>query len=356
MSDTSDTEKTEPATPRKREKVRDQGNVAQSREVPSAAVLGIALLVFTIGGGWFWEHLADMFLAPFRLIGQLEVSTDTLRTITGSVAGKVSIFLLPLLIGVVVAGVAANVAQVGVLVAREALLPKIEKLNPVNGFKNMFSLRSLVEAIKSILKIAIVGAVVWSVVDDELENILNLTRMPAAAIFSFLMSLIARITFRAVLALIAVAILDYAFQRYDWEKKNRMSKNELKDEFRQMEGDPKIKARIRAVQREIAMRRMMQEVPKADVVITNPTELALALRYEEGGDLAPRVVAKGKGVIARKIRELAIAHGVPVLERRELAQELYKVVKLNQTIPAHLYQAMAEILAYVYGLKERRSS
>jgi len=351
-----ESEKTEPATPRKRQRVREEGNVATSREIPNAAILGTALLVFVMAGGWMWGHLVDMFLSPIQMIGRYEVTMETIRPLTGMVAGKMLLFLLPVVIGVLVAGVGANVGQVGFLFAREAMVPKPNRLNPVSGLKNMFSIKSVFEAIKNTFKIILFSYVAWTVIDDEVETLISLELSEYHAVFFYMLSLISRITFRSVLVMIVLGIIDYAYQRYEWERKNRMTKQEVKDEFKQMEGDPKVKARVRSIQREIAMRRMMAEVPKADVVITNPTEYAVALKYESGQDFAPRVVAKGQGHVAMKIRKAAAKAGVPILERKALARELYRMVKIGREIPGRLYQAVAEILAYVYSLKEKRST
>jgi len=355
VAEGSDQEKTEPATPRKREKVREQGNVAQSREIPSAVVLAVAMMVFTMGADWHWQRLMDLFLYPFTLIGQIELDTETLRPVTVEIVFRMFLFMAPLMLAVLVMGVTSNVVQVGILYAREAMTPQIGRLNPISGAKNMLSVKSLGEAIKNLFKVLIVSVVVWTVMDDRFEELLGMNRLDARDIFAYLMYLMYQIMLRTTILLVVLGILDYAFQRWQWERRNRMTKDEVKDEYKQMEGDPKIKARIRSIQREIAMRRMMAEVPKADVVITNPTHVAVALRYERAAYAAPRVVAKGRGVIAAKIREIASQHGVPILERPALARELYRLVKLEQEIPRALYQAVAEILAYIFNLREKRS-
>jgi flagellar biosynthetic protein FlhB len=355
MAESTDTEKTEPASPHKRGKAREQGNVALSRELPSVAVLGVALLVFSMGASWYWDHLVDLFKTPLRLIGQVDLTTETVWPLAKFVAWKMAVFFFPLVTAVIVAGVGSYVGQIGFLYAGEAIAFKFERLSPISGFKNMFSLRAAIEAIKCVLKIAIVASVVWMLIKGELNNLADLAHMPPWTIFGYLMGLMYRILFRTLIVLLFLAVLDYAYQRFDWEKKLRMTHEEVKEEYKHLEGDPKVKARIRSVQREISMRRMMSAVPKADVVITNPTEIAVALQYQAPRDPAPRVTAKGRGVIAEKIREVAVAHGVPILERRDLARELFRTVKLNHLIPVALYHAVAEILAYVYNLRERRT-
>ncbi len=356
MSEQNDTERNEPASPHKRDQAREKGNVALSRELPSVAVLAASLAVFSIGSSWWWNHLADLFQTPLRLAGQMEVNTFTIWLITKELVWKIAILFFPLLTAVVIAGVGSYLAQIGFLYAGEAMVPSFDRLNPINGVKNMFSIRSWVEALKCLVKIAIVSYVVWSVIKDEMATLVSLIHLPAWSVFAYMMTMMYRIMLNTLIVLVFLAILDYSYQRFDWEKKLRMSRDEIKEEHKHMEGDPKIKARIRTIQRETAMRRMMQAVPKADVVITNPTEIAIALQYVVGRDTAPRLVAKGKGVVAEKIREIAARHGVPILERRALARELFRTVKLNQLIPVGLYQAIAEILAYVYNLREKRSA
>jgi len=353
MSEQNDTERNEPASPHKRDQARDKGNVALSRELPSVAVLAASLAVFSIGSGWCWGHLSDLFQMPLRLAGQMEVTTVTIWLITKELVWKMAVLFFPLLTAVVVAGVGSYLAQIGFLYAGEAMVPSFDRLNPINGVKNMFSIRSWVEALKCLIKIAIVSYVVWSVMKDEIATLAGLIHLPAWSVFTYMMTMMYRIMMNTLIVLVFLAILDYAYQRFDWEKKLRMSRDEIKEEHKHMEGDPKIKARIRTIQRETAMRRMMQAVPKADVVITNPTHLAVAVRYDPEKMYAPTVVAKGAGHVAEKIRQIAAAHGVPVVENKPVAQLLYKTVDVDRAIPEDLYRAVAEILAYVYGLKER---
>ncbi|NLH50058.1 MAG: flagellar biosynthesis protein FlhB [Myxococcales bacterium] len=356
MAEGSDQEKTEPATGRKRDKARDEGQVAQTQELPSALVLAASLLVFSAGAGWLWEHFQDLFRLPFTWIGQMELTGASFKQMAVILGIKLVVVIAPVLGTVVLAGVGASVAQTGILIAKEAMTPKIERLDPLQGFKRFVSIRSLVDLVKNIAKIFVLGYVVYSTLRAHGGEILNLMNQPGPQVFALLMALIFKLFLRASIVLVVLAVLDYAFQRYEWERQLKMTKQEVIDEMKQSEGDPKIKARIRAMQREVAMRRMMQQVPKADVVITNPTHVAVALRYESPKYPAPRVVAKGKGFVAQRIRETARSHGVPVLERPELARLLYATVKLDRMIPEQLYQAVAEILAYVYALKGRRSA
>jgi flagellar biosynthetic protein FlhB len=354
MAEDNDQEKTEPATGRKRDKARDEGQVAQTQELPSALVLAAALLVFSVAATWLWEHFVDLFLLPFTWVGQMELSAGSFRQMMTVLGLKLVVIVVPMLGAVVMAGVGANIAQTGLMVAKEAMTPKLTRLNPLQGFKRFISVRSLVDLVKNLAKIFVLGFMVYRTIMSSGNELLNLTNQPGDQIFTVLMLLIYKLFMRAAIILVALAVLDYAFQRYEWERQLKMTKQEVIDEHKQSEGDPKIKARIRMIQREIAMRRMMQQVPKADVVITNPTHVAVALRYESPKFRAPRVVAKGQGHVAQRIRETAQAHGVPILERPELARALYAAVKLEQMIPEQLYQAVAEILAYVFALKGGR--
>ncbi|MDP8221953.1 MAG: flagellar biosynthesis protein FlhB [Candidatus Lernaella stagnicola] len=355
MAEDNDQEKSEPATPQKREKAKEEGQVAQTRELPSALVFGASLLVFSSLATWMWDHLEMVFRMPLTLIGQVEITATTLRPILKDLLVHTVVLLGPLLGIIVTVGVAAHVVQTGLMFSPKALEPKLDRINPLEGAKRFISLRGLVEAVKNIAKIVVIGFVVWRTVNAETDQLLNMTNQDAWAVMTFVLIMAFRIFVRVAVLLLILAALDYAYQRYEHEKKLRMTKQEIKDEMKQSEGDPKVKARIRSIQREIAMRRMMQEVPEADVIITNPTHVAVAIKYEALTDLAPRVVAKGQGHVALKIREEAKLHGVPLLERPELARELYRLVKLGQAVPPQLYQALAEILAYVYNLKERRS-
>jgi flagellar biosynthesis protein FlhB len=355
MAEGSDQEKTESATPKKREQSREEGQVAQTRELPSALVLVATLLVFSLLAGWMWETLIEIFQRPFAMIGQIEVSPASAKKILGATAIDVALLIAPLLLVILTVGVASNVVQIGLLVSGKALMPKGDRINPLEGFKRIFSSRGLVDMFKAIFKIGLIGYLAVKVVMAESDQLLNLTNHGVINVLTFILMLSYRIFVRVAMLLLVLAALDYAFQLYDHEKKLKMTKQEVKDEHKQSEGDPKIKARIRSLQREMSMRRMMQEVPKADVVITNPTHVAVAIKFDPTTDPAPRMIAKGQGHVAARIREQALLHGVPILERPELARALNKAVKLGNIVPPQLYQALAEILAYVYNLKERRS-
>ena len=252
-----------------------------------------------------------------------------------------------------VTAIVVNYLQVGAMWSVEPLAPKASKIDPIQGMKRMFSMQALQELAKSLAKMAIVGWVAFSTLKDEFPNFVPLIYQDRWAILSWLGSVSWKLTIRCCAVIIVIAVLDYIYQRWEFERKLRMSKQEVKDEYKQTEGDPMVKSRIRSIQREMARRRMMEEVPKADVVITNPEHLAVALRYNSSKMKAPKVVARGADRIALRIREVAKENGVAIVENRSLAQNLYKL-ELGEEIPSRLYQAVAEILAYVYRLKKGR--
>ena len=345
-----DQEKTEPATPKKRQEARKKGQVAQSREIASVAVLLGALTVFYFGGGWMFGQLAEVTRFILRQMADVHLGVESTRTLLWTLFGRIVLVLAPLMLVVAFAGVASNVAQFGFMLTGEALSPKLSKLNPLNGFKRLFSLRSGIELIKSLFKVSIIGGMAYSLLKGETRHIAALVELPIHEILEYMGAVSLRIGFYTCLVLIVLAGLDYVFQRWQHERDLRMSKQEVKDEHKQREGDPMVRSRIRAAQREMAMRRMMASVPQATVVITNPTHLAIALKFDRSMQ-APMVVAKGAGHVAERIREIARQHAIPIVEHKPLARTLYKQVDIGQFIPADLYHAVAEILAYVYRLK-----
>ena len=350
MADGQDQEKTERATPKKKEEAREKGQIAQSREIPSVMVLLSALSVFYFAGGWMFNQLGHVMQGVFSQLAQRSFGVEAAHDLLWHIFQKLLILLAPLLIVVLTAGVISNVAQTGFLLTGETLTPKLSKLNPLNGIKRLFSLRSSVEILKAILKMIIVGGISYATIAAEMDQISALVVLDAASIIAFMGRVALKLGFYTCLVLMVLAGIDFLFQHWQHERDLRMTKQEVKDEFRQKEGDPMVRSRIRAVQREMAMRRMMESVPDATVVITNPTHLAVALKFDRSLP-APKVVAKGAGVIAENIKALAREHDVPIIEQKPLARALYKNVEIDQYIPAELYHAVAEMLAYVYRLK-----
>ena len=350
MAGENDQEKTEQATPKKREDARKKGQIAQSREIPSVLVLLSGLSFFYFAGNWLFSQLSDI---PKIVFGQLYYSVftpETIHILIISLFKKVMFFLLPLMGTVMVAGVLGNLIQNGFFVSSEKLTPQFSKLNPFTGLKRLVSLRSLMESVKSIFKVIIIGGIAYLLLRGELDSIPGMVNFPIMDMLGFLGRASLKIGYYTCLVLIILAVLDYLFQRWQYEKDLRMTKQEVKDEYKQREGDPTVKSRIKSAQREMAMKRMMNAVPDASVIITNPTHLSVAIKFDRNM-YAPMVVAKGAGHIAMRIREIAGDNDVPIMENKPLARALYKDVEIGHYIPADLYHAVAEVLAYVYRLK-----
>ncbi len=349
-----DQEKTEQASPRRREEARKKGQVARSQELSSVAVLAAGLLFFYFGSSTMVQKILDMMKMQLANAGAKSLdSSASVQALLGNLMVDTFFIVFPFLLVVIAAGLLANYFQVGFLLSAEPLTPDLSKIDPIKGFKRLFSLRALAELIKNCLKILIISVVVYLTLTSEAENTLMLADKSIWDIMACVGDITFKIIFRTCWILLFLAALDYLYQRWEFEKSLRMTRQEVKDEHKQSEGDPMVKARIRRIQREIARRRMMSKVPKADVVITNPEHLAVALKYDAEKMLAPVVVAKGTGEVAEKIRKIARENGVPVLENKPLARALFKLVKVNSAVPETLYRLVAEVLAYVYSLRKR---
>ncbi|MGD9365278.1 MAG: flagellar biosynthesis protein FlhB [Desulfobacteraceae bacterium] len=350
MAAGSDQDKTEQATPKKREDARKKGQVAQSREISSVTVLLGAMTVFFFGGAWMFHQLGDVMHMVLTRLYQQSFEIETAHLFLWEVFKRIFIILAPLLTVIIVAGLLSNVSQTGFLLTGESLTPKFNKINPINGIKRLFSLRSMVEVVKAIFKMIIIGGMAYAMLRKDMDRIPALVSLSIQDILSFMGNAALKMGFYTCLVLIVLAAVDFFFQRWQHERDLRMTKQEVKDEYRQREGDPMVRSRIRAVQREMAMRRMMESVPDATVVITNPTHLAVALKFERDMP-APQVVAKGAGLVAERIKAIANENDIPIIEQKPLARALFKSVEIDQYIPAELYHAVAELLAYVYRLK-----
>lgn len=353
FADDSSGEKTEKATPKKKQDARKEGNVFQSKEINSAATLLLAVAMLGFWGnriyvnlGQYTEKLYVNMLNPDILNDTNSVSQIMIEAIQ-----TILLNVIPILGAVAIAGVLVGYLQVGFILV--PIKVKLSKLNPINGFKNIFSVKSLFEMFKSIAKISIISFVVYSYIKDEMPNIFKFYSYTMQQILAYVSKVTFNIAMRVCIALFVISVLDFAFQKYQYEKNLKMTKQEIKEEYKQMEGDPHIKAKIKQKQREIAMRRMMQDVPDADVVITNPTHFAIAVKYDLGKHSAPFVLAKGQDIIAQKIKKIAGENSVPIVENKPLARLLYKEVEIGQEVPQDLYQAVAEVLAYVYSLKKK---
>lgn len=326
--------------------------MVKSAELNSAANLLVLTLVFLAAGQFMFGYLARM-LVRFTSMGASSAEPGNIQAVMLEAMGDYFLLTGPVFLAAVLTGLLVNYLQVGFLFTTEPLTPKLERLNPVEGFKRLVSKRALFELVKSLLKVSLVGLVAFQFVRGRLETLLLALYQDPAGVFRMLSSLSLNLSLRIGAVFLGLALLDYLFQRHEHFRNLRMTRQEVKEEFKQLEGDPQLRARLRERQRKVAMQRMMQEVPRATVVITNPTELAVALRYRENEDQAPVVVAKGAGLIAGKIRELAVLHGIPLVENRAVARMLYEQVEIGREIPVELYQAVAEILALVYQLRKK---
>lgn len=351
-----DPERTEEATPRRKQEARKKGQVPRSTELNSVIVLLALFVILNFLGRWFYRELIiymEQYLSPDEL--NTELSDSNLGDLLIRHGVMFLRLFLPLGLGALLIGLVINLIQVGPMFTLEPLRPKFSKLNPIAGLQRLFSPHGFVELAKSIIKLTIVVYFAYTTIRQHLFLFLDMVRQTPFDVAMAVWRIIYQVALKICVFLLVLAILDYLYQRWEYRKSLRMTKREVKDEFKQTEGNPQIKNKIRQRQREIAMRRMMQEVPKADVVITNPTHLAIALKYDSSKMSAPVVVAKGEGFIAQKIKEIAAANDVVLVENRPLAQALYKTVDIGEMIPANLFQAVAEVLAYVYRLKRKHA-
>jgi flagellar biosynthetic protein FlhB len=346
-------DKTEKATPKKKSDARKKGQVFQSREMSSALILIIMIVTLKVFGPTIYGQLTQYMKKVFT---EYLTNTDTIdiNIVATLFIGGLTVLaktVLPLLAIAAIAGLIVGYAQVGVLFTLETLKIQGNRINPLSGFKRIFSLRSVVELVKSLFKIVIVSWVAYSYLKTKSNDVIALMDANLFDVLSFIGDSAFTVAIRISIAMIILGFLDYLYQRYDYEKNLRMTKQEIKDEYKQTEGNPEIKSKIKQKQRQMSMKRMMQEIPKADVVITNPTHFAVALKYDVEKASAPFVVAKGQDYIALRIKQIAAENNVQMVENRPLARTLYSTVDIGETIPPELFQAVAEILAFVYKIK-----
>ena len=348
-----DGEKTEEPTSKRREDARKKGNVARSQELNAGFVLLAGFLILKIFWDYFYKTIADYSAYIFGHLAEQSVTTEAVMQLVMDMILILLKTALPIMIGILIFALGINLYQVGLMVSTEKIEFKLDNLNPVNGFGRIFSKRSLVEMIKSILKIIIIGFFIYLFLKDEIPY------MPYFIYYDLEHSLVEiaekifTMAFQVIAVIMVLAVADYAYQIWQTTQDLKMSKQEVKDEFKQSEGDPQIKGKIKQKQRQMAMARMMNEVPKADVIITNPTHLAIALSYQQGM-VAPQVVAKGQDKVAERIKEVARENRITIVENKPLARALYETVEVGGWVPQELYQAVAEVLAYVYKLKNKK--
>ncbi|HOM18179.1 MAG TPA: flagellar biosynthesis protein FlhB [Thermoguttaceae bacterium] len=344
-------EKSHEPTYHRRQKAREEGHVARSHDFSSALLLvvGVVLLAL-LGDGmvqWTVRFAQRLWGSAIELQGDAAWAIQCWNGVCVELAKAV----LPFLGLMMAAGVLVHLIQTGLLFTPQKLAPDLERIDPLQGMRRIFSFANLLRIVFGVFKIVIIGAIAWAALAAEWETILGLAGMELLQGAGYMAQIILSTTFKIALAMLILAILDYGYQKWRYEQDLKMTTQELREEMRNLEGDPHVIARRKAVQRQLALQRLSSAVPKADVVITNPTELAVALRYDPEETAAPIVTAKGAGVIAERIRRLAREHDIPVVERKELARALYREVEVGQPIPEDKYAAVAEVLAYVYQLK-----
>lgn len=351
MSD--EQERTEQPTARRLSKAREDGQVARSTELPAAAIVIGSLLILLLLGGWMVNHLSAVFAHGFVFDRKTLDRPQLLPTVFGGQLGEAFTLILPILLFTLVAAIAASGMTGGYLFSLKAAAPKASKLNPVAGLKRMFGTHALVELSKALLKFTLVTTVLWLSVASHMDTLINLGRMGLEPAMQAAGSMIAQSALWIALSLAAIALIDVPYQKHAFNKRMRMTKQEIKDEFKDMEGRPEVKAQIRRRQREMANQRMIQRIQDADVVITNPEHFAVALEYDPSGDGAPVLVAKGTDHMAARIREEAGLHGVQIFEAPPLARALYFTTDLEKQVPEELYHAVAQVIAYVFSLEAK---
>jgi len=350
-------EKTEAPTPRRLQEAREEGQVAKSQDLTAAmALLGAVILLAVFG---------QQMLAAMKVLIETMISGRFTSNIARAdnvwqllaVAGQLSVKLIvPVAMGIFVISIVAGLMQVGVLVSFKSVAPKFSKLSPIAGTKNLFSLRSLMRLAMSLLKVAIVGGVAGVCIHLDMPKILSLVHLDAAALLAASAQLVWSLSIKIAVVLLLLGLLDFAYQKWQKHEEMKMSKHEVKEEFKRMEGDPMVKQRRAAVARQLAMQRLKHDVPTADVIVTNPTHYSIALKYDGENMTAPKVVAKGADHMALRIRQIAMMHKIPIVERPPLARGLYRAVEVGQEIPSQFYAAVAEILAYVYRISGSKKS
>lgn len=351
-------EKTEPATAKKLSDARDEGKVAKSQELNSAAMLIALFMLLRIFVSFLGEGFVGVFQWSYKLIPEVVQSERSGMTVRGvsTIINQSLVEMLklmaPFLIGGFVVAIVISIVQVGWKVSTKPMEPKLDKFNPINGFKRIFSKDSLFNLFKSILKIALIFYVAYTCIKDQQKNLFILYEIPLKQAISLIGNIIIDTGLRISLVYLVVGIADYAYQKFRFKEDMKMTKQEVKEEYKNTEGDPQIKGQQRQRMREASQRRMMQDVPKADVVITNPTHISVAIRYDSEQESAPTVLAKGEDYLAMKIREAAKENNVPIMENKPLARAIYATVGIGEQIPPELYQAVAEILAVVYNNRQ----
>ena len=352
--DNSDAEKTEEPTPYRIDEFRKRGEVASSRELTNVLVLSASLLSLVLSSAYIYEVLSK-FIEWLYLIDFTKAfeHKQFYKIVEKSVSTTI-LCIAPICMATICISIISNIAQVGFIYAPDVLNLKWERVNPFRGVKRLFTMRSIIETVNSLLKFLFIFSITYFFMKDEISSFTGFLHMDFSQGLSYGKDIIVKVVFFIIIGLFVVAAIDFSYQKFHYYKKLRMTKEEAKRERKEQEGNPEIKQRIKNIQKEMSRKRMMQEIPKSDVIVTNPTHFSVALKYDPKTMSSPQVVAKGIDFLALKIREIAKKHDVPLVENVPLARKLYKTVNLGSTIPRDLYKAVAEVLTFVYKIKKKK--
>jgi flagellar biosynthetic protein FlhB len=354
MADFEGQEKTEQPSSKKLEDARKKGMVAKSIEVNSLVIVVTGLVTIFLLQSYIGQRMSSFTINIFNSLDTLPKKISLLPNMAFDWYMFFFSVLAPVMTAIVIAALASNIAQVGFKLSPEALAPKFSKLNPVNGIKRIFSSKSVVEIFKTLLKFFVIAFFTYLILSDLIIASAYLDNLNPSELIIFMLDNAFSLLWKIALLYAVIAGIDFVYQRYKFRKEMMMTKQELKEELKQLEGDPTVKGRIRKMQMQAAQQRMMVNLPTADVVITNPTHYAVALKYDMTKDSAPEVIAKGVDLLAQRIKKVAAEHNIPLHEDRELARALYKMCDIGDKIPPSLFKAVAQVLAYVYNLKKKK--
>ena len=354
MSENSSAEQTEEPTARKLRNAREEGQVARSVELPAAAVTIGAILAMVMMGGYWMKQVTELFASGFKFDRKTIDNPDLMVTTFAHHLGESFLLIVPVLLVTAVLAILSSGATGGYLFSLKSIMPKFSKLSLLSGFKRMFGARAAVELLKAILKFTLVAAVLWALVSRQMDQMMQLGQMALEPALAAAGWMIGESALWLSLSLLVIALIDAPYQKYTFIKQMRMTKQEVKDEMKDMEGQPEVKQQIRRRQREMANNRMLQKVKDADVIITNPEHFAVALSYDPTGDGAPVLLAKGADHMAARIREEAQKHGVEIFGAPPLARALYFSTEVDHPVPESLYLAVAQVIAYVFSLADIR--
>ncbi|MEZ5359879.1 MAG: flagellar biosynthesis protein FlhB [Candidatus Zixiibacteriota bacterium] len=355
MADKPAQEKTEKATPRKLRKAREEGQVARSMDLNSVIIVCFGFITIYFLAPVIYENLSGLLRYTFMNAPSMVMTPERFHMIVSDQMMTYAKIAGPIILVIAIFAFGINVSQTGFLVSFKAIQPKFDKLDVVKGLGRLLSKRSIVTLIRDLIKTVIIAIIAYNTIAGWMPEIITIGTKATGQFMSVLGKLSLVLAIKICVVLFVLAMFDFAYQKWEFANDQKMTKQEIREEMKDTEGNPQLKGRIRQVQREMAQRRMMQEIPQADVVVTNPTHIAVALKYDSDKMAAPMVVAKGQRLMAEKIKSIAKEHGVPIVENKPLARSLFKLVDIGQYIPSDLYRAVAEVLAYIYQLKRQGS-